>query len=84
MVYQDSDLPMTRHLPSGRVVFDTGRVQVGIRYDRPSRDPGHDAEEIQTLLLRKDVTATGHAWVIGVSVAGLLGLLLAIYAGWLQ
>lgn len=38
------------NLPSGRMVFDTGRVQIGLRHERQQfRDQGADA--IQQLLL---------------------------------
>lgn len=44
-------MPM-HSLPSGRMVFDTGRVQVGIRHARQQyRDQGLGADVIQQLLL---------------------------------
>lgn len=38
-------------LPSGREVFDTGRVLVGSRYQPPAQDMGSEAERIQALML---------------------------------
>lgn len=45
---------MMNTLPSGRTVFDTGRVQVGLLHERQHRDHGTSADAIQALLLDKD------------------------------
>lgn len=40
-------------LPSGREVFDTGRVLVGSRYQPPSQPMGTEAERLQGVLLSR-------------------------------
>lgn len=72
-----------RLLPSGRVVFDTGRVQIGARYSRPLRDISSDALRLQEGLLRGPVRVDVDrivGWVCGV---GLVGVLVALKLGWL-
>lgn len=44
--------PVLTRLPSGRLVLDTGKVQIGLRHDDPARaELGVNAERIQTALL---------------------------------
>ena len=43
--------PMLTTLPSGRMVLDTGKVQIGLRAERRREDIGTQAEHMQAVLL---------------------------------
>lgn len=43
--------PMLTTLPSGRLVLDTGKVQIGLRAERRREDIGTQAEHMQAVLL---------------------------------
>jgi len=58
-------------LPSGRVVYCThSAVLIGLRYQRPKRDPGAHAERIQDLLLWGRPLAHDQVWVAALCEAG--------------
>jgi hypothetical protein len=74
-------------LPSGREVLDTGKVQIGIRAQAPTRDIGVHAEHIQGVLIasaRHSVTDLGHRAVVLFCCIGIVGVVGAIVIGWLQ
>ena len=78
-----------KHLPSGRVILDTGKVQIGIRAGESAAprsvdwdaqfNTSADADLIQKALLKKeqpvkyDVTSAGHRCVFIVSLVGRVG-----------
>lgn len=50
-------------LPSGRMVLDTGRVQIGLRHERQQfRDQGAGADAIQQLLLDSATRSARHRY----------------------
>lgn len=53
--------PGSTHLPSGRPVFNTGRVLIGKRHANPVRDIGVHAELVQTALLDHQADALRYA-----------------------